>query len=117
MTYCNRRIFTEDEMVSAKAMRARGMSWRDLGAAFGCDYATVRRNIEPGYIAFRRKQLAKREGYRSTGPRQFVQSRLEIPEEVFAERDKRNAAPRSLTAILQGDPAPGQSALDKRGTA
>jgi len=33
----------------------------------------------------------------------------------LAERDARLLAPRTLTAIAMGDPAPGFSALDKRG--
>jgi hypothetical protein len=33
---------------------------------------------------------------------------------MLQEAHRRNAAPRSLTAWLMGDPAPGQSALDKR---
>ncbi len=33
---------------------------------------------------------------------------------ALIERAKRQDAPRSLTALLCGDPAPGQSALDKK---
>ena len=37
-----------------------------------------------------------------------------IPDEVIAERDRRRSAARTITAFVLGDPAPGQSALDKR---
>jgi hypothetical protein len=37
-----------------------------------------------------------------------------VPEQVFAERNARQMAPRSLTAVLCGDPAPGWSALDRK---
>lgn len=33
---------------------------------------------------------------------------------MIADAQRRNAAPRPATAWLMGDPAPGQSALDKR---
>ena len=38
----------------------------------------------------------------------------EIPDFVIEDAARRLSAPRSLTAMLLGDPAPGQSALDKR---
>lgn len=38
----------------------------------------------------------------------------DIPPEVIADALRRAAAPRSLTAMICGDPAPGQSALDRR---
>lgn len=34
--------------------------------------------------------------------------------EMIMDAYRRNAAPRSITAWVMGDPAPGQSALDKR---
>jgi hypothetical protein len=34
--------------------------------------------------------------------------------EMLADAWRRNVAPRSATAWLMGDPAPGQSALDQR---
>jgi hypothetical protein len=38
-------------------------------------------------------------------------------DEMIAERDARLKAPRSTVAWLMGDPAPGYSALDRRGGA
>jgi hypothetical protein len=40
---------------------------------------------------------------------------LVVPAEVIEDRVKRLMAPRSLTALLMGDPAPHQSALSRRG--
>lgn len=37
-----------------------------------------------------------------------------IPDEIIADAHRRAIAERSITALLFGDPAPGQSALDKR---
>lgn len=120
MTY-RRRIFTEAEVISARSMRGAGRTWRELGSAFDCDYGTVRRAIEPGYREKRAGQIARvREGrFNSTGAREHVRAKhnFQIPEAVEADRDRRQTAPQSLTSLLCGDPAPGQSALDKRGVA
>lgn len=40
-----------------------------------------------------------------------------IPDSVIADAMKRRLAPRSLTASICGDPAPGFSALDRRRSA
>jgi hypothetical protein len=40
--------------------------------------------------------------------------RVSVPEHCLEDRDRRLSAERSLTAEFFGDPAPGQSALDKR---
>ncbi|SHG90162.1 hypothetical protein [Bradyrhizobium erythrophlei] len=37
--------------------------------------------------------------------------------EMIADAHRRNAAPRPIVSWLMGDPAPGQSALDKRNSA
>jgi hypothetical protein len=39
--------------------------------------------------------------------------RTKVPPEREADRDRRMAADRDITSMLCGDPAPGQSALDK----
>lgn len=40
--------------------------------------------------------------------------RVEVPQRCLDDRDRRLSAERSLTSEFFGDPAPGQSALDKR---
>jgi hypothetical protein len=40
--------------------------------------------------------------------------RVAVPTELRADANRRAAAPRTLSAWLCGDPAPGQSALDRR---
>lgn len=47
-------------------------------------------------------------------PTRTVASRPIVPGDILAERDKAMNQPRSLTAHLMGDPAPGRSALDRR---
>lgn len=54
-------------------------------------------------------------GY-NTGPRVVAPSvaRIDVPAEMFEEAVKRANAPRSLTALLMGDPAPGFSAWGRK---
>lgn len=59
----------------------------------------------------RRDQVnANRRGEFTNAP-----TREKVPAEVLLDRERRETAPRSLSAVAFGDPAPGQSALDKRG--
>ena len=111
-----RRFFTDAEIIKAKAMRFDGYTWHDLEITFDCDYATIRRVIEPGYAERRARQIAESKGDRlkSLGEREPVKAK-QVPASILADRDRRSNAPRSLTALFCGDPAPGQSALDKRG--
>lgn len=39
---------------------------------------------------------------------------VEIPSSVLIDRERRSLAPRTITALLFGDPPPGYSALDRR---
>lgn len=55
----------------------------------------------------------QREGI-SNAVNHYVNTRIDIPPEVEADRDRRLLAQRSLTATLLGDPAPGFSALERR---
>jgi hypothetical protein len=42
-----------------------------------------------------------------------ISAPVAVPEDRRADAERRLLAPRSLTAMLFGDPAPGQSALDR----
>jgi hypothetical protein len=43
-----------------------------------------------------------------------LEVRVNVPPHVWEDANRRAAAPRTLSAWICGDPAPGQSALDKR---
>lgn len=66
------------------------------------------------FSAYQRLYLVDypKEGWASLGLP--VAPRVEVPDDVLADAGRRTSAPRPLTAWLCGDPAPGQSALDKR---
>lgn len=46
--------------------------------------------------------------------RDAVTPRISVPDEVWSDAKRRNLAPRTITSSIMGDPAPGQSALDKK---
>ena len=59
--------------------------------------------------------IRKGRGRRPTfQPKRWTSSAITPPPAVEADRARRMRAPRSLTAILMGDPISGQSALDRR---
>jgi hypothetical protein len=60
---------------------------------------------------------AERERRKSLGVRSKNKDRFFIPDEVVRDAESRRFADRNLTSLLCGDPAPGQSALDRRQTA
>ena len=50
----------------------------------------------------------------STGPRIQTTNGLMIPEQVLAERERRQSAPLTISAYVLGDPPRGYSALDRK---
>lgn len=51
---------------------------------------------------------------RALGATIELELRVNVPPHVREDADRRAVAPRTLSARICGDPAPGQSALDKR---
>lgn len=63
----------------------------------------------------RRRLMAGESGRRVLNPENHVATKSpEVPPEVWIDRIKRAMTPRSVTAIICGDPIPGYSALDRR---
>jgi DNA-binding CsgD family transcriptional regulator len=62
----------------------------------------------------RRRTLGMKVRGRSGACGRSDQTQRSYPVEVFIDRDAREKTPRTLTAVLCGDPAPGWSALDRK---
>jgi hypothetical protein len=101
-------------------------SWVRIGLKLGFSDRTVREALYPERREARRANRRKREnGHKKPkGYHRYEVSphgvhmegrRATVPSIVLIEREARLAlAPRSLTALICGDPPPGRSALDKR---
>lgn len=71
---------------------------------------------------FRERRNEREREYRKETQKQFYGVRpkgepvhpVEVPDDVIIERNNRTSAPRSLTSLICGDPAPGFSALDRK---
>jgi hypothetical protein len=116
-------------------LRSRQPAWTDEQTAQarilleeGVDTETFLREIGRTKAAAvaRLKYVDDPAGYRSrrcrpsrTTPNstRIESSRFYIPDDVIEAAVRRAHANRSLTAIIFGDPAPGQSALDRRQSA
>ena len=121
-------------LAKIKDLRGWEWGWDKIACHIGISRFRIRCALEPGWREYRRAHVqeyrARKRGeltakpkivrtnrgylYKSN-PSLLVQERVEIPKEVLLDRERRLAAsPKDLTAMLCGDPLPGQSALDCR---
>jgi hypothetical protein len=100
-------------LLKAMRLRARGMTWGTIARETGVKQHRIRNAVDPNFRVSRKlqQQRARPAGYRS--PCVATPIAL-VPWDVFAEAQQAYSAPRTLTAILMGDPPAGRSALDKR---
>lgn len=70
---------------------------------------------EPNYRQKKAERL-QRARYATQTAQSAIRFRR-VPDSVLADALRRNSADKSITAMLCGDPAPGQSALDRRRSA
>jgi hypothetical protein len=87
----------------ARAMRADGLSYREIGAGLGISESKVRRILDP--------RLAERAGERDRRRQRDAVARpsLQVVERAAELRARKREIPedtRSLTALLCGDPLP-----------
>lgn len=103
-------VWHDARYARAKTLREQGMDWFKIDEALG---------LKRGSTAakFRRYRAAGRSHPTHNHIRFGVGEKCVVPPDVLAERDARLCAleSRSQTAELFGDPAPGFSALDRRG--
>lgn len=125
----------DEQLAKARKLRALGMSWMKIMARTGIGEYRLRCELDNGFrekmaekardrrIANRpiikpRRRAAepKRAEYQAPGftASQMYEPSPVVPRDVLFERKRALKAPRSLTALCCGDPAPGRSALDKR---
>lgn len=108
-----RSILTPAQIQEAEILRGHGRGWDFLGERYGCNPETVKRALDPGYRAQRAAQISRNRHRGESNPMVATRA-VEIPDAVLAEAATRANSRRSLTSLLCGDPAPGQSALDKK---
>ncbi len=90
--------WTEDQINTARHLLNSGAGDDECMAAVG-------RNRLACYMKIDRLR------YNSTVK---CEKRIAAPTQVFVEADRRTRTPRTITAWLCGDPAPGYSALDRK---
>lgn len=92
--------WTEAEVRRLVEMKNRGMSWREIGKALNRNYHSVS------------SKWVDMHSHGSGNSRQVLS--VHVPECVIAEREKRLNAPRTINALILGDPPIGFSALEGR---
>lgn len=93
--------WTPAEEAQIKTLRDDGVKPRAIAALMGKElqavYSKIQQLRQPG-----------------RGIDIEMEPRVWVPPHLLVDRDQRARAERDLTSLLCGDPAPGQSALDKR---
>jgi hypothetical protein len=107
-----RHYFSEGDITRARMMRESGQSWTALARYFNCSEETIRRYMDDEY----RKKRADR--YRPDHLRFSIYGN---PSRMTSAEARRvistvPADTRSRMAKWMGDPLPGRSALDARGS-
>lgn len=95
------RHWTPEEEATLKGLMNEGRKPRQIALYMGKELQTIYSKIQ---------QLRGR----ARAIYIEMQPRLTIPQHCLEDRDRRLTAERDMTAMFFGDPAPGQSALDKK---
>ena len=107
-----KRKLSPADIAMARRLYRDGTRIHVLMKMFGRGYETIRRVVDPEYREIRntyeRMRRAEADGVENPT------YRAHIPLPVEADRDRRINAPRTITALVCGDPPPGYSALDRR---
>jgi hypothetical protein len=118
--------WTEEETSTLRQMKADGYTNTQIGFHLGKLRANVAdrwRWLNMTAEAREQKQRASNEARRQRNTERghapsirirYTVAAPEAPPDILVEREKRQAAPRTLTAILFGDPPTGFSALDRK---
>lgn len=112
--------WTAEEDATLREMTMAGNNYQEVADAMpGRTYAAVKCRMR--YVNLTKEQFAeanRKKRARRVTPAHYRKwdeiKHTVAPPEVIEDARQRAMAPRSLTAILMGDPAPGQSALERR---
>lgn len=105
-----------EQIVEARKMRQRHMSWQRIADAFGCSAKTVRRPLDQEWSAKRAQGIREARRYRNARrAKREVRMIREAPsarpsQEMLDARQQ----PATIGQLILGDPLPGRSALDRR---
>lgn len=108
--------WSAEEDAAILAYRAEGLTSTEIHMKMPKRTAAAIKNrsstLRIGLAEVRKRQRERRVSKRKLFPiNHIVEPRVIVPAEVLEDRDRRNAAQRSLTALVCGDPEPGRARL------
>lgn len=108
--------WSPEEDAAILAFREKGLTTREIRMKMTKRTEAAIKNrltiLRVGLDVIRKRQRERRASKRKAFPiNHVVEPRIIIPPEVLADRDRRSAAARSLTAVICGDPEPGRARL------
>lgn len=118
----NYQAWTEDEKKHLEKLRAQGLTFSQISERLrrtrtGCKCQWRIMNMKPWQErAHKERRNARlRQRYHEEGLRVEDRVTVVVPPDVWAERNARLIAPRTISGMILGDPPVGFSALDMRG--
>ena len=99
--------WTADEDDRLRELKEAGLTWPMIG----CEMNRTLRSVMGRWFRMTHKNAGRREVIVYAGDQ-----RIDVPNEVWEEREARLSAPKTLTGSLMGDPPIGYSALHMRGS-
>lgn len=118
--YCNAKNgstpWTPEEDAEIVTLRAEGLEFKEIHMKLPKRTIAAIRNrimvLRVGHDIIRKRQRERRKSQRKEYTiNHVVEPRIVVPAEVLEDRERRHAAPRSLTALILGDPEPGRARL------
>lgn len=108
--------WSSEEDAAILAFRAQGLSPLEIHMKMPKRTAAAIKNrlttLRVGRDIIRKRQRERRKSRRKEYTiNHVVEPRIVVPAEVLEDRERRHAAPRSLTALILGDPEPGRARL------
>lgn len=113
------RLWTEDETKAARHLVVTNATDAECQEVVGRSRASCRARLryvdcEEVRIRMSSKGRNRVRKSKSKGLHRVAEGMKGVPDDVLADARRRACAERTLGSLILGDPAPGQSALDKR---
>lgn len=115
-----RNVWTEEQDHQARLLLDRRATGDEFLAAIGRTKAAAQTRMRYLKVGRAERPRKRKSGPRIVLPPSSAASGIHIgrprsiPQDVLDDAFRRNSADRTITALFCGDPAPGQSALDRR---
>lgn len=101
--------FEPQELEEARKLRATGLAWKKIGPLFGTTGETIRKALDPEFVAKVKGWDKIKEARRKMGIEGVITRSGVFMQRPLADHPQ----PVTISQLMFGDPLPGRSALDR----